>query len=222
MRRICDKGAEISFIFVTVLCVIGFYLWLGVLGWAALVLVVLIPLYIIRIVIISVLNRWESSLKWDEDRRYMLIIFAVWAVLGCLVLSNLDVFLLKRLETSLELKALGFIVSCIGVSLMFWSVYTLGFLRTARLPEVFPSKYGEKLIRGGVYDIVRHPFFLSELCIIAGNFLLTEVLSLLFLFLGWLLFLPHLLRWEEKKLIQKFGGEYMEYKREVGGVIPKF
>ncbi|OYT40193.1 MAG: hypothetical protein B6U86_04555 [Candidatus Altiarchaeales archaeon ex4484_43] len=216
------KKIEIILILVTITGMVGSYLSFGVLGWAALVLIVFIPLDILRTLIFAVFRGWESSLKKEDDKRYMLIIFALWAIPAFLVLCNIDFFLTERFENPLALKALGFILSLVGMSMLLYSIYSFGFLRTARIPEVFPVKYERKLIKEGIYSIIRHPLYLSELCIIMGNFLISGVLSLLLLFLIWIFILPRLLRWEEERLIQRFGEEYIEYKREVGGIIPKF
>ena len=216
------KKIEIILILVTITGMVGSYLGFGVLGWAALVLIVFIPLDILRTLIFAVFRGWESSLKKEDDKRYMLIIFALWAIPAFLVLCNIDFFLTERFENPLALKALGFILSLVGMSMLLYSIYSFGFLRTARIPEVFPVKYERKLIKEGIYSIIRHPLYLSELCIIMGNFLISGVLSLLLLFLIWIFILPRLLRWEEERLIQRFGEEYIEYKREVGGIIPKF
>ena len=217
-----EKKIEIILILVTIIGIVCSYLSFGVLGWAALVLIVFIPLDILRTLIFAVFREWESSLKKEDDKRYMLIIFALWAIPALMVLCNIDLFLAERFENPLALRALGLILSIVGVSMLLYSIYSFGFLRTARIPEVFPVKYERKLIKEGIYSIIRHPLYLSELCIILGNFLISGVLSLLLFFLIWILILPHLLRWEEEGLIQRFGEEYMEYKRKVGGIIPRF
>jgi len=217
-----EKKIEVILILVTIICIVSTYLSFGVLGWAALVLIVFIPLDILRILTFTIFREWESSLKKEDDKRYMLVIFALWAIPALLVLCNIDLFLAERFENPLALRALGLILSIVGVSMLLYSIYSFGFLRTARIPEVFPVKYERKLIKEGIYSIIRHPIYLSELCIIMGNFLISGVLSLLLFFLIWILILPHLLRWEEERLIQRFGEEYIEYKRKVGGIIPRF
>ena len=217
-----EKKIEVILILVTIICIVSTYLSFGVLGWAALVLIVFIPLDILRILTFTIFREWESSLKKEDDKRYMLVIFALWAIPALLVLCNIDLFLAERFENPLALRALGLILSIVGVSMLLYSIYSFGFLRTARIPEVFPVKYERKLIKEGIYSIIRHPIYLSELCIIMGNFLISGVLSLLLFFLIWILILPHLLRWEEEELIQRFGEEYIEYKRKVGGIIPRF
>jgi len=217
-----EKKIEIILILATIIGIVSSYLNFGVMGWAALVLIVFMPLNILRTLIFTLFKGWESSLKKEDDKKYMLIIFALWAILAFLVLYNIDFFLAERFENPIALKALGFILSLVGMSMLLWSIYSFGFLRTARIPEVFPVKYERKLIKKGIYSIIRHPLYLSELCIILGNFLISGVLSLLLFFLIWVFILPHLLRWEEEKLIQRFGEEYVGYKRGVGGVIPKF
>lgn len=217
-----EKKIEVILILVTIIGIVSTYLSFGVLGWAALVLIVFIPLDILRTLIFAVFRKWESSLKKEDDKRYMLIIFALWAIQAFMILCNIDLFLAERFENPLALRALGFILSLVGVSMLLCSIYSFGFLRTARIPEVFPVKYERNLIKEGIYSIIRHPLYLSELCIILGNFLISGVLSLLLLFLIWIFILPHLLRWEEERLIQRFGEEYIEYKRRIGGIIPKF
>lgn len=74
-----------------------------------------------------------------------------------------------------------------------------------------------KLNTGGILSIIRHPFYTATFCILwARNldiiFLATNCILSLYLIIGTFL--------EEKKLIQEFGHEYIQYKKEVSMFFP--
>jgi protein-S-isoprenylcysteine O-methyltransferase Ste14 len=79
------------------------------------------------------------------------------------------------------------------------------------------------LMTGGIYAVIRHPMYASELVWALAQMLLLQnwlagTLHLVF-------FVPFYLlrvRAEEQMMLDAFGDEYRKYMRRTGGVIPKF
>ncbi|MFA5359978.1 MAG: isoprenylcysteine carboxylmethyltransferase family protein [Patescibacteria group bacterium] len=79
----------------------------------------------------------------------------------------------------------------------------------------------EKLIQSGVYKIVRHPIYSADIVLGWGIFLFwpTVIVLLSVILLDIILFCwMHL---EEKVLIEKFGNDYLEYKKKVPMFLPR-
>ncbi len=82
------------------------------------------------------------------------------------------------------------------------------------------SDSAEKLIRTGMNAYVRHPLYFGAILIVFGVFLVSPqvknavlvVITLIYIYIGTKL--------EERKLIDRFGDAYRQYRREVKMLIP--
>lgn len=77
------------------------------------------------------------------------------------------------------------------------------------------------VIRKGVFGVVRHPIYLSEVLLYLGMFLLSMSLASLAVMLAATVFLYFLCRHEETLLLKRFGKDYEEYMQEVGMWLPR-
>lgn len=78
------------------------------------------------------------------------------------------------------------------------------------------------LVTSGIYRLVRHPMYLSQLLWVIAQFLLLQnwlagPLDLLFFIPFYLLRAPA----EEKMMLDHFGDLYRDYMKKTGGLIPK-
>lgn len=79
----------------------------------------------------------------------------------------------------------------------------------------------EKLIQHGIYGVVRHPIYASDIVLAWGMFLFWPRLGVL-VSAAWLtLVMFYWMRLEERVLTDKFGGDYKEYKKKVPMFLPK-
>ena len=91
------------------------------------------------------------------------------------------------------------------------------------IPELSPNEqHRGKLLKDGIYRVVRHPRYLSAgLAVIAVALFVDYMgvyLLILFLFpLGY----PMLVL-EERELIDRFGEEYRQYQQEVPRILPRW
>ncbi|MDD5723380.1 MAG: isoprenylcysteine carboxylmethyltransferase family protein [Syntrophales bacterium] len=86
--------------------------------------------------------------------------------------------------------------------------------------------FGEKretpgVIRKGVFNVVRHPIYLSEILLYLGCLMLSLSLAATGVFFAAVVFLHYISRHEEKLLLARFGEEYEKYMRDVPMWIPR-
>ena len=107
----------------------------------------------------------------------------------------------------------------IGIVLLIISGYMAG----TGLKIVF-GKVRDKphVIRQGVFSLIRHPIYLSEVLLYLGLFLFNTSLSSLAVILVIFAFLHFLSRYEEKLLLKRFGDEYRQYMKDVPMYFPRF
>ena len=107
----------------------------------------------------------------------------------------------------------------IGVVILLIS----GYLAITGLFIVFVEKREKSgVIRKGVFRIVRHPIYLSEILLYLGLLILNISLAAAVVWIIAIVFLHHISRYEERLLLARFGEEYEQYMREVPMWIPRF
>lgn len=126
---------------------------------------------------------------------YSLLLFAPTPVLtySGLMLAAIGIFILKRAFRKYSLR------SFLGLQ-----------------PEE-----KSQLNKQGIQSKVRHPLYSGTILIFVGYFLFNPQLSNLVMLLSLFCYLPFGIYWEEKKLIDEFGEEYLTYRKMTGALIPK-
>jgi len=101
----------------------------------------------------------------------------------------------------------------LGVSgYLGWSSHRIIFGETRREPHV---------VRDGVFSIVRHPMYLSEILLYLGLLLLSVSLMAAGVWLAAIGFLHAIARTEERLLVARFRDGYDAYARDVGMWFPR-
>lgn len=104
----------------------------------------------------------------------------------------------------------GSIVLTIGVFLRFFSIMTLGKHFT---PDIGVLE-DKKLVTKGLYSKIRHPSYTGEIIAFLGLALVFQhIPSSIFIFVFPTIAFVYRAIVEEKKLIEEFGEEYLEYKK---------
>jgi len=112
--------------------------------------------------------------------------------------------------------ALGLALTCAGIVFAVWARITLG----KNWSGIVTVKQDHQLIRTGPYRLVRHPIYSGLLLAILGTAVsLGKVRSFLavgVILAGWWL------KWraEENFMVQEFGEQYEQYRRETPALIP--
>lgn len=112
----------------------------------------------------------------------------------------------------------GAAVTLAGVAFAIWARAMLG----ANWSGIVTVKAGHTLVRRGPYRLVRHPIYTGILLGLTGTMLtrgsVHSILALPVCAFGfWLKSVT-----EEQFMVQQFGSEYMEYRREVRALVPYF
>ena len=106
----------------------------------------------------------------------------------------------------------------IGVVLLILS----GYLARTGLSIVFGEKRDKpSVIRKSVFNIIRHPIYLSEILLYLGLLMLSISLAAAVVWIIAILFLHYISRYEERQLLARFGKEYEQYIQEVPMWIPR-
>lgn len=140
-------------------------------------------------------------------------------VLACLFAATwiLDTFLLKY-TTFLNHSIPPGIRIPFGVVLLFLS----GYLAKRGMSIVFGEKRDNPgVIRKSVFNVVRHPIYLSEIILYLGFLMLSISLAAVFVWVIAILFLYYISRYEERMLLARFGQDYERYIQEVPMFIPR-
>lgn len=120
------------------------------------------------------------------------------------------------------LATVGVLLIAVGIGLLIWTVAL--FDRVGHGTLGVGSTLGEpvKLVVRGPYRHVRNPMISGVLCILLGEAALTASGWLLLWFATfWAVQLVTIRFWEEPHLRQRHGAEYVEYRRNVPGWIPR-
>jgi protein-S-isoprenylcysteine O-methyltransferase Ste14 len=98
-----------------------------------------------------------------------------------------------------------------------------GYLARTGLSIVFGEEREQPgVIRESVFNVVRHPIYLSEILLYLGFLMLSISLAAAAVWVVAIGFLHYISRYEERLLLERFGREYEQYMREVPMWIPRF
>ena len=140
-------------------------------------------------------------------------------ILACLfaVVWIADAFFLKYTTDLNSYVPLGIRIP-FGVVLLVSS----GYLARMGLSIVFGEKREKPgVIRKSVFNVVRHPIYLSEILLYLGFLMLSISLAAVFVLLVAILFLNYISLYEERLLLARFGKEYRDYMEEVPMWVPR-
>ncbi|MBN2780742.1 MAG: isoprenylcysteine carboxylmethyltransferase family protein [Candidatus Marinimicrobia bacterium] len=78
-----------------------------------------------------------------------------------------------------------------------------------------------EIVRRGVYRVIRHPMYVSEILLYLSLIFLNLSLAAMIVLIPGILFLYAICRYEEKLLLNYFGETYREYMKETPMWIPR-
>ncbi|MFH1852724.1 MAG: isoprenylcysteine carboxylmethyltransferase family protein [Candidatus Neomarinimicrobiota bacterium] len=79
-----------------------------------------------------------------------------------------------------------------------------------------------QVIRQGIYNHIRHPMYLSEILLYLGLLVIKYSRAATLVWLVVIVFLYYISRYEEKLLLNRFGVDYENYRRDVPLLIPRW
>jgi protein-S-isoprenylcysteine O-methyltransferase Ste14 len=101
--------------------------------------------------------------------------------------------------------------------LLVWTFRSLGH----NLTDTVVTRRDATLITHGPYRWVRHPFYLAFAIAVAANALITANAFLAVVGTAAFLVIAARTSIEERKLIERFGGDYLDYMRHTGRFLPR-
>jgi protein-S-isoprenylcysteine O-methyltransferase Ste14 len=179
------------------------------------VIVILVPLGILYWLVIHGWARWWR--RWGPSRTYLTVLPAL-AALGVLLFQVRGQLLGADLGTNWLLIGIALVFSCLMtlLELQYWRQISISTL--VGIPELSQDRKG-RLLREGIYGVVRHPRYLSAGIGMMANALIVNYLGLYILLLSALVPGSLMLVLEERELVDRFGDAYLEYQRDVPQLI---
>jgi len=170
-------------------------------------------------------SKWAKKERSEGARIIALLpagfLFLILLPYILLVVSpSLDAMLgLDRLDPSSATLIIGGILLAVGLVFALWSIYTQFTLGRGTPLPVIPTR---RLLTTGPFRYCRNPMTLGTILAYLGLSIAaaTIVGILIVASLGSLL-LVYLMRMEEKELAERFGEEYLAYRRDVPFIIPR-
>ncbi|MFX1368333.1 MAG: methyltransferase family protein [Promethearchaeota archaeon] len=144
------------------------------------------------------------------------VLFSAVSIIIIYVLSlpwNLPIHFLLSVGTGLVLLATGF-------PLIILTLRSLS-LNRAFGDELYLASEQSKLITTGPYAYTRNPLYLSATILFIGWTLLLRYTFLLLVTVMYLFLFRFAAKWEEEELAERFGEEYLSYKKRVPFFIPR-
>lgn len=194
-RREASGLADYFVVFGLMLCIIWVAFWLF---WLILAYKTRSPVKIRR-------SAWFPLLP--------LLFVIIWIIL---VSVFPDLLSLRIVPENVIIGLAGSAITLAGLGFAIWARLHLGTNWSGQ-PVI---RVRHTLVRTGPYRFVRHPIYTGLLLAFTGTALVIgAVWAFLILFLLLISFLTKL-RAEEKVLAEEFGESYIQYKKEVGALIP--
>jgi len=152
-----------------------------------------------------------------------LIVVPVVVALGVLLFRIRGRFLGADLGMRWSLTTIGAVLYGVStwIALQHWRHLSIATM--IGIPELSPAEQRKgKLLKDGIYRVVRHPRYLSAgLAVIAVALFVDYVGVYLLILVLFPLGYPMLV-FEERDLVDRFGEEYRQYQREVPRILPRF
>jgi protein-S-isoprenylcysteine O-methyltransferase Ste14 len=167
-------------------------------------------------------NRVGSKIRHEAEPLWMRMTLKLAAIVAFVVvvlwLARPALATWAQLVLPAWLRWTGAAIMASAVPLMAWTFHTLGH----NLTDTVETRANSFLVTSGPYRYVRHPFYSTTALFSAGFVLLSglwPVTVLMALVLGLLAARTPL---EERKLIERFGEEYVQYAARTWRFIPRF
>jgi protein-S-isoprenylcysteine O-methyltransferase Ste14 len=160
---------------------------------------------------------------------YKAVIFSLILPVGVIIVIPLLIYLLTgssnhyiALSSNMYYLILGFFLVIIGLYLLVICI-SIFYKKGKGTLMPLSKMHTQHLVIIGPYKYVRNPMIIGVILTVFGEAFIFESIStficaIIFFILN-LIYIPLI---EEKGVLKRFGKEFIQYKREVNGWIPKF
>jgi protein-S-isoprenylcysteine O-methyltransferase Ste14 len=157
----------------------------------------------------------ESPSIWKHLRDIILLPFTVTMVIPYLLLGNKG----QYLPHVPSLKIIGWLIAVFGAALFVYTVFLFKLLGQGTLAPWTPT---QKLIVDGPYRYCRNPMITGICCMLVGEGLMLYSVSILVWAAAFFLInTVYFIFVEEPGLLQRFGSDYLRYKKNVPRWLPR-
>jgi protein-S-isoprenylcysteine O-methyltransferase Ste14 len=146
----------------------------------------------------------------------------VYLVLGGLAWHFRNRILGRDLGTNWWIIALGAVLYAVALLIERACRKHLTFRTLAGVPELEEGPGGQRLLREGIYDRVRHPRYLGLIFSTAAVACITNYEGMYLVFLAFVIAIVGVIRLEERELLERFGDAYRTYMSEVPRLVPRW
>ncbi|MEO9475176.1 MAG: isoprenylcysteine carboxylmethyltransferase family protein [Cyclobacteriaceae bacterium] len=162
-------------------------------------------------------STWMKS-KIPISARWYRLLYSIIATIGLLGLVYLMALIPPVWVYALTpfLKFAGMVAASWGVIIVVASFRQISMKAFLGLKK----ENNKELVKTGLHSSVRHPIYSGTILIMVGMFASVPSLTVLLTALVIFAYLPIGVYFEEKKLIDVFGQEYLDYKENVKAIIP--
>lgn len=158
-------------------------------------------------------SKSPSNLKHVRD--IILLPFTVTFIVPYLLYDSKDMVI----PHTLSLKIIGWVIAVAGSALFVYTVFLFKLMGQGTLAPWEPTK---KLIVEGPYRYCRNPMITGVFFMITGEALMlysTTILAWAVAF--FIINTVYFIFVEERSMLQRFGGDYLKYKKHVPRWIPR-
>jgi protein-S-isoprenylcysteine O-methyltransferase Ste14 len=175
-------------------------------------------IFLIIILILRLLESYFLETKKAGGKKYGAWTSPVFLLIYVLIIvSSITEYIVHNKNINFLITAVGFTLLILKMLLKYWAALTLGKFWSHDV-EI---NRNHELIKNGPYKYVRHPAYLSAILDTLGiPLLLNAYYTLIFAVIIRLSMIFVRIMIEEKALIEKFGEEYVAYKKETGALLP--
>jgi protein-S-isoprenylcysteine O-methyltransferase Ste14 len=118
------------------------------------------------------------------------------------------------------LSVIGVIAFLMGIGVLYQASHEISFRTMVGLPELKPQNKRQPLLNAGIYSKTRNPIYFAHWLVVFASAAVSNFAANWILFALEGVFLPLLIRAEERELRARYGDEFMEYMRRVPRFFP--
>jgi protein-S-isoprenylcysteine O-methyltransferase Ste14 len=165
-------------------------------------------------------KKWLKHLLRKKYKFYRLFYSILsFLLMGGIFYYQLSIPSAKMFQTSKVFFLAGIIFTSAGILLMLICIKKY-FISLSGLKSLFQETPTNTLIISGVHRYIRHPLYTGTFIFIWGLFILFPFVSLLIANSIITIYTLIGINFEENKLIDEFGAQYIQYKQQVPKLIP--
>ena len=166
-------------------------------------------------------KQW-AAYRLKESFRYYRIAYTIFSFLGLVAILIYQFTIESTLLyiPTITTQLIGVLMMAAGAAVMVVMIWKY-FMQLSGIKWLAQQQVRSKLEVSGLHRYVRHPLYMGTFVFIWGWFILYPSISFLICSTIITFYTLIALKFEERKLIQEFGNDYIQYQKKVPSLIPK-